>query len=292
MKFSFCSIAFRNQKVTLLEIVTLIAETGYDGIELWANHVNNKTNLETLKNVLKQNNLSVPMLAPYFDFTSGTDKWQQSIKTAEHFAELASFLNVPLIRAFTGIVGSAEATESQKRDCIKGLRQICQIAEKKGIIIALETHPSTLVDNIDSTLWLIENVGSENLKVNLDIYHMFEVYKDPIMVLDALFSHIVHVHAKNALFEPEQREQAKHPLLHDPQPKADFVGVESLASGEMDYAPFIQALANKNYNGYISVEWFGSNPMEAAPLELDYLNSIMLKDSKSAAEPSQQAIVR
>lgn len=273
MKFSFCSIAFRNHKITLQELIAFLAKSGYQGIELWANHVNG-TDLRALRRCLETESLSVPMLSPYFDFTAGTEKWEQSIEIAEHFIKLASFLEVPLVRAFTGIIGSAEASEKQKEDCIRGLDRVCQIAQKRQVTIALETHPSTLVDNIESTLWLIEKVASPNLKVNLDIYHMFEVHKNPITVLEALFPYLEHVHAKNAYFRPEEREQAKHPLLHDPRPKANFAGVRPLASGEMDYIPFIEALARKNYQGYVSVEWFGRDPMTAAVSELAYLKSI------------------
>ncbi|TET54968.1 MAG: sugar phosphate isomerase/epimerase [Actinobacteria bacterium] len=275
MNFSFCSIAFRNKKITFPEILSLLSKMGYQGIELWANHVNNGANLKEIKEQLQEYNLSVPMVSPYFDFTAGKQKWEQSIETAKHFVEIASFLETPLIRAFTGIVGSHEATSAQQEDCVRGLKEVCSIAKDSNISIALETHPSTLVDNVNSTLNIIAKVGAQNLKVNLDIYHMFEVHKDPLLALDSLYPHMAHVHAKNAIIKPEEREKAKHPLLHDPQPKADFVGIKSLAEGEMDYKPFINNLLQKNYGLYVSVEWFGTNPEEAALKDLKYLKELV-----------------
>jgi len=44
-----------------------------------------------------------------------------------------------------------------------------------------------------------------------------------------------------------------------------------LGEGAMDYAPFLRALAEVNYGGYVSVEWFGPEPNRAAETELAYL---------------------
>ncbi|HEX21661.1 MAG TPA: sugar phosphate isomerase/epimerase, partial [Actinobacteria bacterium] len=40
MKISFCSIAFRKSPKTILEIIPIIADLGYDAIEIWGNHFN------------------------------------------------------------------------------------------------------------------------------------------------------------------------------------------------------------------------------------------------------------
>ena len=255
-------------------MISLLAESGYQGIELWGNHIGKDTDIGALKFLLDSHNIEVPMVSPYFDFTDSKDKWQQSLQTADTYIDVAAALNSPLIRAFTGIVGSKEATKDQFQRCVEGLKIICGQAAKKGVSVALETHPSTLVDNVDSTLLLIESVGADNLKVNLDIYHMFEVHKDPGYVLEKLYEHVVHIHAKNAVIKPEEREQAKHPLLHDPNPRADFVGVTSLADGEMDYKLFIKALQERNYVGFVSIEWFGKDPIKAARSEIDYLKKL------------------
>lgn len=274
MKFSFCSIAFRNQKITLQEIFYILSKVGYQGVELWANHLNNGIDLATIKKRLEQNNLSVPMISPYLDLTSDKVAWELSIKTAADYIQIAGFLEAPLVRAFTGTVGSRKATKIQEKNCTEGLKQICDIAAKQDIAIALETHPSTLVDNVYSTLTLLEKVKAPNLKLNLDIYHMFEVHRDPLLVLDYLFPYVAHVHAKNAILTPHEHHQEKHPLLHDPKPKAIFTGVKPLANGEMDYEPFVKELINRGFDGYLSVEWFGKKPEEAAVAELEYINSI------------------
>jgi len=47
--------------------------------------------------------------------------------------------------------------------------------------------------------------------------------------------------------------------------------------GDMDYAPFPERLKEKNYEGFISVEWFGGEPWAAAEHEIAHLNESIAK---------------
>jgi len=97
-------------------------------------------------------------------------------------------------------VGSREATRRQWQRCIYALKTITNCAGKRGILFALETHPGQLMDNTSSTLRLIRKVGASNLKVILDIWHLFnEGGEDPLKATLALLPYVVHVHAKNMM---------------------------------------------------------------------------------------------
>lgn len=272
MKFSFCSIAFRKNHTSLSEIIPRLSHFGYDGLELWANHLSGGlSQAQEIRKRLDGFGLEIPMISPYFDFTGSQDKWVKSLESAEKFIELAGVLKAPLIRVFTGVVGSKEATEIQWRNCVKGLKIVAQMTAGKGISLALETHPSTLVDNTESTLMLLERVGAQNLRVNLDIYHLWEVHRDPLKVLDALYPHVAHIHAKNAFFSRVIQGRDPHPFLHDRQAAQEFQGIAQLKAGEMDYKPFLEELVKREFPGFISIEWFGDNIFETAERELAYL---------------------
>src|SRR3990172_6512326 len=109
MKLSFCSIAFRNTDEPLTEIIPRLAEIGYDGIEIWANHLRGDgSDIEILASVLKDNNMAVPMISPYFNITGGQDDWEATLATAEAGFRYATAFEAPLIRVFTGFLGSDE----------------------------------------------------------------------------------------------------------------------------------------------------------------------------------------
>ena len=291
MKTSLCSIAFRNEPRDIGDIVHLAADVGYDSVEVWGNHLDSEAHIRRLEAAVDRTGLSVAMLSPYFDLTGSRRALEESLAAAESWATLARRLGSPLIRAFTGVVGSDQATPEQRRSCIEGLRRMCDLAQGQGVCLALETHPKTLVDTVPATLRLLDEVGHSHLVVNLDIYHAFEAQGDAVEALRLLYPHVAHVHAKNALLSHGQRSPDNHPLLHDRQAKQAITGVTSLADGDMPYAPFLRELERLGFPGAVSVEWFGKDPALAAEIELDYLRSVLpsLGERQPEATPAVRA---
>ncbi len=214
------------------------------------------------------------MISPYFDFTGSEAKWLSSLSVAKRYVQYAVVLGCPLIRVFTGVVGSGDISNKVWKTAVEGLKVISSIAEDQGISLALETHPGTLTDTVESTLKLIEDVGAPNLKVNLDIYHFWDAAEDFRIPLDKLRKHIVHVHAKNTNLSAAQRRSNPHLLLHDKEAAQEFYGIVGLREGGLPYEEFFRDLLTGGYEGYVSIEWFGDAPSRAARSELEYLRSI------------------
>jgi len=284
IKTSFCSIAFRKSPYNIFDIMTIISNIGYDAIELWGNHLTD-IDIDHLREFMTDNDMTISMISPYMDFTDSLDEMKASLIRAEKFVETATKLSCRRIRVFTGIVGSAEATVAQTDQAVRGLKELCEI--DASIDFALETHPKTLVDNVDSTIALIEKVGMDNLKVNLDIYHMWEVHQETLTVLDRLFQFTTHIHAKNANLPPELSAN-NHPLLHDKQAAQDIVDVTYLNKGQLEYDSFIEKLLDLGYDGYFSIEWFGHGVEQAARHELEFVESFTGSDQTLKQEISQR----
>lgn len=139
----------------------------------------------------------------------------------------------------------AQATEELKQFAVWG--------REAAVGFAVETHQGQLADTVGSTLRLILQVDEGNFRVNLDIHNLFAMGEDPVRALKLLAPYLVHVHAKNG----EIKERLRHGI--------------PLAEGNMDYQPFLQELCRQNFAGFVSVEWFGEEPMENAISELAYL---------------------
>ncbi len=284
MKTSFCSIAFRKSPYNIFDIMTIISNIGYDAIEIWGNHLFD-IDIDHLREFMIDNDMTVSMISPYMDFTGSTDDLKTSLGTAEKFIEIAKTISCQRIRVFTGLIGSNDATEAQIDQACKGLKELCKM--DSTIDFALETHPKTLVDNVDSTISLIEMVDAANLKVNLDIYHMWEVHQETSEVFDRLFPYTTHIHAKNANLPPELSAN-NHPLLHDKQASQEIVGVTYLNGGQMKYNDFIKKLLASGYDGYFSIEWFGHGVEQAARHEHEFIKSFKEYDQALKHEISQR----
>ena len=272
MKLSFCSIAFRRQKYPLTAIIPRLAEIGYAGIEIWANHLGEgESNIESVLACLEENEMAVPMLSPYFNVTGNEADWEATLIEAKTSFKHAIALKTSLVRTFTGFLGSDEVDTANRRLASDRLTFLCDLAAECNLELALETHPRTLVDNVDSIHKLLNDVARDNLVLNLDIYHMWEKHQNPEWIWGQLKPYVRHVHAKNALIPPSNGEE--YPLFHDKRGLQEIGGVVYLGDGNMDYKPFLAALARDGYKGWISVEWFGGDPYNAAAHELDWLSN-------------------
>lgn len=269
MKISLCSIGFRKSGYPLAEVIAKVSALGFDGIELWGQHLD-RQDLDEVASCLDEHGLHVSMISPYFDLTGSARARAQAISDTDRLVGCAAALDAPLLRVFTGVVGSRDATKEQFDACVSALKEMCDKSAEHGIGLALETHPKTLVDSARECITLLEAVDRPNLKLNLDIYHLWEVHFDPVAVLEWLYDHVAHVHAKNANIPPHSH----YPLLHDQQGSQDIIGVTPLKDGNMPYRGFLESLKSKGFDRYVSVEWFGPDIEETAASELAYLQEV------------------
>lgn len=258
MKISLCSISFREQP--LEEVISKTAKLGYEGIEIFGEHIRDYLTgggeLASLRELAAGDGLSIAVISPYFNFTGSDEEYRRSFELAKNFIGYAVQLRCPVIRTFVSNVGSVRATPLQWERCISVLKELCGMAVQKDIIFALETHPGQLMDSTEMTLRLLREVDASNLRVLLDIWNLFnEGGDEPLEALERLFPYVVHIHAKNMV---RSKEGAK---------------VVYLSEGDMDYGLFFRRLREKDYQGYISIEWFGDKPWEAAEHEMNYLKT-------------------
>lgn len=251
MKTSFCSIALKEEP--LAEIAARVAAIGYDGIEIWGPHLEQflaNQEIAVLSGLLERHHLQAACLSPYFDFVSSAEKAQESIAAAQRYAAYAEALHCERIRVFTGPAGSAQATEEQWDRAVESLRAVC---DASPCTFVLEVHPNNLMDTTEATIELLRRVHRENLRVNLDIYNLFEIGEPVLWALNELYPYTAHTHLKN-------RREGKPALLEE---------------GGMEYEPFLTALQERWYDGYLSVEWFGPDPYWAAEQDLAYLRTFL-----------------
>jgi sugar phosphate isomerase/epimerase len=254
---SMCSIAWRDEPIE--SIIPLVARAGYLGLEAWGPHldryVQEQGALAPLAQTLADHRLSAPMISGYFDLDKEPES---SLELAQRYAGYAAILKSPLLRVFTRGGDSAQASIGTWRKVVATLRELCQIGADQGLAYAIETHGGHLHNTTETTLRLIRQVGAPNLGVNLDIFNLFAIGEDPLRALKRSLPWLRIVHLKNAV-----------------RAGATYRNGAPLAQGAMDYRPFLLALAEANYGGYASIEWFGPDPSGAAFSEMAYLREVL-----------------
>ena len=260
IKLSFCTIGFQKNKWgkdrvierPLHRILPILAEAGYDGVEIWWPHLAglSRDEREQVREQLVELGLSVAMVSPYFNFTTSEQTAQRSMAEALEVLEEAQLLSARGIRVFTGKTASRDATDEQWSRCAKALVRLCDHSSAAGTLWCLETHAWNLTDSVEGTLRLLQLVDRPALKV---IFQPSTFKVQHMTALTALAPHTAHIHATNGRDGKACR----------------------LADGELNWPRIIQGLSDKGFSGYISVEWFGDDPQAVARDEAAYLRALI-----------------
>ena len=158
----------------------------------------------------------------------------------------------PNVIAFTGYKwrdaddpNSGEISlEEGAANCVAGLKQLASHAEKRRVTICLEQlstrddshplrgHPGYQGDDIDYVASIARQVGSPNVKLSFDVYHVQVMNGDVIHRMVEYRDLLAHVQVAGA---PGRGE------IDDNQ--------------EINYAPIFRKLLELNYDGYVGLEY-------------------------------------
>ena len=166
----------------------------------------------------------------------------------------------------------------QIRDCIRLLSEAAEIAEAHGIILAQENH----IDFTGPELaQIIEGVGSEHLKVNLDTGNPIRVYEDPVECARALAPYCVSTHTKDVTTNRKGGSPAQ---------RFPFFPSCPTGAGIVDFDDVIAELHQAGFTGSLGVEldliadrWADRPEQELVIESLDYLRDLIARTVPAAA---------
>lgn len=169
--------------------------------------------------------------------------------------DLAASVGCKNVITFTGMREHGVSDEEGARNCVTCWKQIIGHAEKKGINLCLEHlnsrdnthpmkgHPGYFGDDLDLCVKLIEQVGSPNMKLLFDIYHVQIMHGDVIRRLRKHKEMIAHYHTAGVPGRGELDE-----------------------TQEINYPPILRAILESGYEGYVAQEFIPTWPDKVAAL--------------------------
>lgn len=171
----------------------------------------------------------------------------------KHFAEIEAATKKAIeacaefgyqrVICFTGMADGI-SQEDGADNCVAGFKKVLPYAEKKGITLCLEMlntrddshpmkgHPGYQGDHTDYCIDIIKRVGSENLKLLFDIYHVQIMDGDVIRRIRQHKDYLGHIHTAG---NPGRNE------LDNDQ--------------EVNYPAVMRALLEVGYKGYVGQEF-------------------------------------
>lgn len=255
MKIGYCFM--HDWLVERPELLKLVDELGYDGVEIWAKAFE-LVGLEGVQRIMDGVKCEVAAVNPYFDFTSSEETYEESLKVAEEYIGYARALGCKRMRALTSKMryfsSSEEAEPIHWERAIRGIQTVCDMAAPYGIDCLLEVHygDGQLYDSTESTLRILEGVNRPNCKVNLQPPLLNE---DPLESAERLGPYVAHLHAHNW--------------------RGGWGNFTTLDSGDIDFAEFLRILRRHGFDGYISLEHTSRDPEGIARHEIAYLRRLI-----------------
>jgi 3-dehydroshikimate dehydratase len=253
VNLAVCTISFRHHLISIEEVARWAQAHRFHGIELWGPHARGLAGEPGYgAEWLRDFGLSVPMLSDYLPLEAAPEELWAKLDV---LASLARRWGARKLRTFAGRVSSVEVRPHERAKIVERLRGACQRLAERGLLLLVETHPSTLADTVDSTLRLLAEVDHPALRINFDVLHVWEGGDDPSAALALLRPFVAHFHLKNV--SSRERLEVFAPA-NVYSAAGSRVGMVPLFEGVLDYRAFLAELAG-DARLDASLEWFGDD---------------------------------
>ena len=259
-----------------VDVVKTLHELGYGGVEWTMAHFNPRTKskreLEKLVRIPHDFGMEVSEVVLQQDFVVRDEKeyWDR-IERVKDGIEVAGDIGINIANLFTGPAPWDPLAPEIPKDISEGVawdmvtnafQELLPVAEKHGVYLAVEAVFEHLCHDYYTTAELFRRLNSEYLAINMDPSH-YQLYGNDICwVTRQRGDRIKHVHLKDVIGVPGEMGKAfLFPLLGE---------------GSIDWHPFLQALSDVGYDGFLSIEFesFG------------YYEKVMRRDAVEAARMS------
>ena len=225
---------------TSAEAVKRLMAKGFDGVELSAYDKEFQPRMEffdadfpgMIKDTLIECGAKAYSVSAHMDFVAFDEKFE----IVQNVINVAGKINAPIV-----IITGAQDGMSPERDAlyakqIERTSVLCGLAKERGITLAVEFEPGFVVGTTLQVLQLIKNVGSDALKINMDIGHSFLVDPDPMAAIASCSGLIAHAHIENM-------EAGIHNHIIP-------------SEGDMDIKAYFRQLRAAGYDGYASIDLY------------------------------------
>ena len=262
MKFSVFTLAFPGFNAE--NAVSASAKIGFDGVDIRTRedgHIYIDAKKQYRRQLLElAKSLNISFFGIYSYLGTGMASPENTfasdeIEKLEAHIDLAIDLEATHVRIFDG---GRDRTEDSMKRFIERCRIACHTAADKGILIGIETH-GTLAWDGDCCKRIIEEVGSENLKIVFDFANMYHSGLDPVVEARKIRDNILSVQFKDFIISNNKMR------------------LVLLGKGQVPISKTINYLKEINFDGYVVDEyekWWHPDlpdPLTGLQHDLEYL---------------------
>ncbi|NTV89866.1 MAG: sugar phosphate isomerase/epimerase [Clostridiales bacterium] len=247
-RFCFNSTTLRNMDV--LEAIREIKDCGYEGVELTLNdsHLHPlTTSLERIREIKKyagDAGIDIACVAagganllgevPYEPSLISVEKAgrDKRIEVIKKSIEIANYLGAPVLNINSGKLAGAVGADRAEEYLLSGIESL--LRELGGLILVFEPEPDFFIGTSQAGIDLIDRINSPQLRLNLDIGHVFCSETDCYTAVEKALPYSGHIHI----------EDIKGGIHHHEIP----------GEGDIDFVRIMSLIKASGYDKHVSVE--------------------------------------
>ncbi|MBW4082267.1 sugar phosphate isomerase/epimerase [Paenibacillus sp. S150] len=238
--------AGRQTGLTVPEVLGRARELGIQAVELNLDEV--QPSRQAMRGLLEQAGITVASMHAFFDFGNAPE-----IQPGLEFIDAAEYLGAGKVLVIPGFIEESASTELRKSSLERmaaALREMCDYAERKGIVITLEDFDDSRAPFATSgeLLWFLEQVPK--LGITFDTGNFIYSGEDELEAFGKLQARIVHVHCKDRSLKENSSET----------PKISISGIalypSPVGSGCIPMEQIMERLKAVGYKDTVAIEHF------------------------------------
>jgi len=280
-RWAMSSHMFTPMKPHPEEGIKLAAKFGFHGIEPWANELGKylKQPPEVFKKVLDESGISISSVASvgqYFD----TAKLQETLDDNGANAKFASYFGVTALKANLGRRPAMENLSAANAKILaRNLNEVGKRTLEHGVKFAFHPHAWTIVERKAEVEMILEMTDPKLVFMTLDTCHASVGGFEPAQFLRDHYSRIAHMHFKDTLpvWSAGKGWKGPAPSKEEEQAMANKLGLpkspdpiyQRLGTGGVDFPALIQVLRERNYTGWISLDFNAADLTPGVTIEQD-----------------------
>jgi inosose dehydratase len=253
----------QQKNITLEEAFKAVRELGYTGFDCDYESIKNQ-GIEKFKEYCKLG-FKIVSVYRFFDFGNIIDE-NEIIATVD----LVEKVGCPKIMVIPGFYTDENRKKEQFQNMVKGITFLCEEAAKKGITVSVEDY-----DRIDSPCCLPDGLGAfldaiPTLRFTVDTGNFYYSRSDLSAAYHRFKEKTVHAHLKD-------RSNVLITQGDEPAPSLDGTPMypAPVGGGILPIKNIVQDLLKEDYDGYFTVEMFGSaNYYDYLEKSADFLDNI------------------
>ncbi|MGI5460929.1 sugar phosphate isomerase/epimerase family protein [Streptomyces sp. CA-249302] len=244
--------------VPLLELPSVVAELGYEWIELspredfipFFRHprVDDAT-VRKFRKALDSAGVGISSLLPLFRWSGpDEDARQAAVRYWKRSIQIAADLGVDsMISEFNGRPEESDRSEAQ---FWKSLDELLPVFEREGVKLALEPHPDDFIENGYDAINLIRGINNPNVTFLYCAPHTFHIGNDAPGIIKHAGDLLTHVHLADAF--DHTASSGNRYILNPPGTTARIHQHLDMGEGEVDFDELFRELRANGFDGTLT----------------------------------------